>query len=149
MSALKSIKRERFCRSLASKILAGEAQADARLAAYVETIYQGDNPQGIAVGANARRLVNQADVKARLEELVLRDSSRASDDIATNAACNDPLIIDVLKRLPPPGTVWPEARRKVWLRLIEESFEIVYRGGPSEADNGQGGVARETILGTV
>jgi hypothetical protein len=146
MTALKSINHERFCRALRRKILAGEAQGAARLAAYLETMYRGDNPQGIAVEANARRLSNRSDVKARLEELILHSSSQKEPELAHDLNSIDPMIVDVLKRLPAPGAEWPEPKRKLWLRLVEETFDVVYRSEERAADEpgGEGGVARET-----
>jgi hypothetical protein len=38
-----------------------------------------------------------------------------------------------LKRLPKSGDVWPEAERKLWLQLLEGSFKLIYKDGPSEA----------------
>ena len=38
----------------------------------------------------------------------------------------DPIIAGLLKRLPKSGDVWPKAQRKLWLQLLEGSFELIY-----------------------
>jgi hypothetical protein len=37
-----------------------------------------------------------------------------------------PIIAGLLKRLPKAGEVWPKAQRKLWLQLLEGSFEVIY-----------------------
>jgi hypothetical protein len=39
----------------------------------------------------------------------------------------DPLIQDLLSRLPKSGDVWPEADRIRWLQLLEGSFKRIYK----------------------
>ncbi len=48
----------------------------------------------------------------------------------------DPIIAGLLKRLPKSGADWPKAQRKLWLQLLEGSFELIYE------DNGQGDVPK-------
>lgn len=43
----------------------------------------------------------------------------------------DPIIAGLLKRLPKSGEVWPEAQRKLWLDLLENSFKLIYQDGAS------------------
>lgn len=147
MTALKSINHERFCRALRRKILAGEAQGAARLAAYLETMYQGDNPQGIAVEANARRLSNRPEVKARLEELIREGESPISTGLAKGTSV-DPRVLELIKQLPKTGSVWPAETRALWLGRLEGHFADIYCevDGPNTAlaDASKGGVARET-----
>lgn len=38
----------------------------------------------------------------------------------------DPLIRGLLDRLPPPGSTWPEAKRKDWLATLEANLDLVY-----------------------
>jgi hypothetical protein len=38
----------------------------------------------------------------------------------------DPIIAGLLKRLPTSGSMWPKAQRKLWLQLLEGSFELIY-----------------------
>lgn len=38
----------------------------------------------------------------------------------------DPIIQGLLKRLPPSGAVWPSDKRRLWLTLLENSFELIY-----------------------
>jgi hypothetical protein len=45
----------------------------------------------------------------------------------------DPIIAGLLKRLPNSGAHWPKTQRKLWLQLLEGSFELIYR------DNEDGG----------
>ncbi len=49
----------------------------------------------------------------------------------------DPIIAGLLKRLPKSGDTWPKAQRKLWLQLLEGSFDLIYldkeestQGGP-------------------
>jgi hypothetical protein len=39
----------------------------------------------------------------------------------------DPIIRGLLARLPKSGDVWPEADRKLWLQLLEDSFKLIYK----------------------
>jgi hypothetical protein len=38
----------------------------------------------------------------------------------------DPIIAGLLKRLPKSGEKWPKAQRKLWLSLLEGSFDLIY-----------------------
>jgi hypothetical protein len=38
----------------------------------------------------------------------------------------DPIIAGLLKRLPPSGALWPKSQRKLWLQLLEGSFDLIY-----------------------
>jgi hypothetical protein len=49
----------------------------------------------------------------------------------------DPIIAGLLKRLPKSGEKWPKAQRKLWLQLLEGSFDLIYE------DAGSDTVARE------
>lgn len=39
----------------------------------------------------------------------------------------DPIIAGLLARLPKSGEVWPIAERKLWLQLLEGSFQLIYK----------------------
>lgn len=39
----------------------------------------------------------------------------------------DPIIAGLLARLPKSGDVWPKAQRKLWIQLLEGSFELIYK----------------------
>jgi len=41
----------------------------------------------------------------------------------------DPIIAGLLKRLPKSGEKWPKAQRKLWLQLLEGSFDLIYDDG--------------------
>lgn len=41
----------------------------------------------------------------------------------------DPIIAGLLKRLPKSGEKWPKAQRKLWLQLLEGSFDLIYEDG--------------------
>lgn len=45
----------------------------------------------------------------------------------------DPIIHGLLARLPKSGDVWPKAQRKLWLQLLEGSFELIYEDGAPSA----------------
>ena len=38
----------------------------------------------------------------------------------------DPIIQGLINRLPPSGASWPKEKRKLWLEILESSFELVY-----------------------
>jgi hypothetical protein len=40
---------------------------------------------------------------------------------------DDPIIQGLLSRLPKIGSVWPEAERKLWLGILENSFKLIYK----------------------
>lgn len=42
----------------------------------------------------------------------------------------DPIIAGLLARLPKSGDVWPVAERKLWLQLLEGSFQLIYKDSP-------------------
>jgi hypothetical protein len=37
------------------------------------------------------------------------------------------LIHSMMLRLPPPGAVWPERDRHIWLDAVRQSFNLIYR----------------------
>ncbi len=41
----------------------------------------------------------------------------------------DPIIRGLINRLPKSGDTWPKSERKLWLGILENSFELVYRDG--------------------
>jgi hypothetical protein len=45
----------------------------------------------------------------------------------------DPIIAGLLKRLPKAGDVWPRAQRKLWLQLLEGSFDLIYQADDEAA----------------
>lgn len=44
----------------------------------------------------------------------------------------DPIIAGLLARLPKSGDVWPVAERKLWLQLLEGSFQLIYKDAPAK-----------------
>lgn len=48
----------------------------------------------------------------------------------------DPIIKGLIDRLPPSGTAWPVDQRKLWLQILESSFQLVYKesNGKDEID---------------
>lgn len=48
----------------------------------------------------------------------------------------DPIIRGLISRLPPAGAKWPKAKRKLWLQILENSFDLVYEDdGIQETDD--------------
>ena len=39
----------------------------------------------------------------------------------------DPIIAGLIARLPESGTIWSKDERKLWLQILENSFELVYK----------------------
>jgi hypothetical protein len=48
----------------------------------------------------------------------------------------DPIIGGLLARLPKSGDVWPEAERKLWLQILENSFKLIYKDSPDKGQSG-------------
>jgi hypothetical protein len=69
---------ERFCEALHKRIWAGEKQSEARVAAYRETVYRGDNADDNALKPNTRRLCQRPEVKRRLNELAEKSATLAA-----------------------------------------------------------------------
>ena len=70
MGSLQNLDHERFCQSAHKRIWGGEKHVAAFHAAYVETIYEGDDePAEDTIAANVRRFRNRPEIKARLKEL--------------------------------------------------------------------------------
>ncbi|MGY3487800.1 hypothetical protein ACVW1C_005683 [Bradyrhizobium sp. USDA 4011] len=42
----------------------------------------------------------------------------------------DPIIAGLLARLSKSGDVWPISERKLWLQLLEGSFQLIYKDAP-------------------
>lgn len=54
----------------------------------------------------------------------------------------DPIIAGLLRRLPKSGEKWPKPQRKLWLQLLEGSFDLIYKdddGGWPQSDNSLSG----------
>lgn len=47
----------------------------------------------------------------------------------------DPIIQGLLARLPKAGEVWPKRQRKLWLQLIEGSFDLIYKDDDDNLDD--------------
>ncbi len=39
----------------------------------------------------------------------------------------DPVVKGLLTHLPPAGSIWPAAERKLWLDLLEGTFRMIFR----------------------
>ena len=74
---LQNFLHERFCQALHQRLWAGEKQSVARLAAYRETMYHGNNSDDEAIKPNTRRLCQRKDVAERLRELAERSATLA------------------------------------------------------------------------
>ena len=46
----------------------------------------------------------------------------------------DPIIQGLINRLPDTGEVWPSSERKLWLGILENSFQLVYKDSSSNGD---------------
>lgn len=44
----------------------------------------------------------------------------------------DPIIKGLIDRLPRPGEKWSKAKRKLWLQILENSFDLVYEDNDPE-----------------
>jgi hypothetical protein len=50
----------------------------------------------------------------------------------------DPIIAGLLARLPKSGEVWPIAGRKLWLQLLEGSFQLIHKDAATAARGTEG-----------
>jgi hypothetical protein len=80
MPVLENFLHERFAQALHKRLWAGEKQSKARLSAYRETMYTGENPDDEALKPNTRRLCARPEVKARLVELAGHSATLAAID---------------------------------------------------------------------
>jgi hypothetical protein len=80
MGTLGNLNHERFAQDAHKRIWSGQKRAEALTAAYLATVYEGDNPDSPSVQDNARRLANQKPVKDRLAELADYSSKLAGID---------------------------------------------------------------------
>jgi hypothetical protein len=83
------------------------------------------------------RLVMPAVTTARepeREELVTKEVDRGGNGGGggENPPDIDPIIRGLLSRLPKTGEVWPEPERKLWLQLLEGSFQLIYKTSAPE-----------------
>jgi hypothetical protein len=39
----------------------------------------------------------------------------------------DPIVAGLLDHLPKPGAVWPRSQRQLFVKLLEGSFELIYK----------------------
>lgn len=46
----------------------------------------------------------------------------------------DPIILGLINRLPKSGDSWPKAKRKLWLAILENSFDLVYEDHENGGD---------------
>ena len=69
MGVLANPDHERCCQIAHKRIWSGEQRTTALLAAYVETIYDGLEPDSNATQANSRKFFNRPDAKKRMAEL--------------------------------------------------------------------------------
>jgi hypothetical protein len=53
----------------------------------------------------------------------------------------DPLIRELLRKPPPPGSQWPAAERVTWLRALAAACDVVY--GPAEMRIEEGGITAQ------
>jgi hypothetical protein len=45
----------------------------------------------------------------------------------TSAPPVDPIVAGLLDHLPKPGAVWPRSQRQLFVKLLEGSFELIYK----------------------
>lgn len=69
MGTLGNFDHERFCQAAHKRIWSGEQRKSALTAAYIECIFDGEDPNVPSVADNARKLANRPDVKGRMAEL--------------------------------------------------------------------------------
>jgi hypothetical protein len=82
MGTLGNQDHERFCLAYHKRVWAGERAVDARVAAYRDVIFRGDNPESRAIKDNARKLVQQKAIRERLAELRDQSAKTAGLDAA-------------------------------------------------------------------
>ena len=81
----------------------------------------------------ARRIPSKTNRKGNWRDKMARKSAEEKElqDITSIDTDHiDPIIEGLLIRLPAPGSNWPEAARKMWLSLLENSFGLIYKDAP-------------------
>ena len=54
----------------------------------------------------------------------------------------DPIIMGLIRRLPKSGKRWPANERKLWLGILENTFQLVYTDdGTGDGDDDQQNIA--------
>lgn len=56
-----------------------------------------------------------------------RNNDDDEDDEDEGAGLTDPIIIGLLERLPPPGTMWADVDRRTWLQSLEAALKVIYK----------------------
>ena len=49
----------------------------------------------------------------------------------------DPIIKGLIDRLPKAGSVWPSEQRKLWLKILEDSFQLVFNDDETRGEDGE------------
>lgn len=83
-------------------------------------------------GVQAQAPVDTKDVQAPPPPTAEENNRRGSGGGGYDPPDIDPIIRGLIDKLPPSGAVWSKAKRKLWLQIIENSFELVYEEDPAE-----------------
>ena len=63
---------------------------------------------------------------------ISQTSKQAADETRPEEKTDlDPVIAGLIDKLPKPGSIWPIEQRKLWLLILENSFQLVYKESPS------------------
>lgn len=46
-----------------------------------------------------------------------------------------PLVLGLIQNLPPPGSIWPKAKRAQWLLLAERCLDLLYEEDKATAQH--------------
>lgn len=90
------------------------------------------------------RLEQDADQLADIQESTPPEDNESSRSSVRGGGSNgggsgrlppnvDPIIAGLIDRLPPSGSRWPKAKRKLWLQILENSFDLVYEDDDPES----------------
>lgn len=68
---------------------------------------------------------------AATEERQQEDDKKGGEGNCGDQPPIDPIIQGLVNKLPPPGAIWPDTQRKLWLLIAESSFKLIYKDDPS------------------
>ena len=64
----------------------------------------------------------------------------SGDNSGTPPPTLDPIIKGLIDRLPKAGSVWPFEQRKLWLKILEDSFQLVYNDDENRDKDGKSNI---------
>ena len=102
------------------------SEARRRLPALLDELKAGEEFVITLFGRPIGRLTRYAPAPALLPTRRAVSAPPAPPEEASGKPGIDPIVKGLIRRLPPSGTPWPPEARKLWLEVLEGTFELVY-----------------------